>query len=146
MQLVLRFRKEYASHEMADHIRLLEDWRRRQGEDHFEEAFREWCKERYSERLALTIGAAEVDRARRAYSHLFVHELGGLLRAGVVQPHDVPEMMGSDELKRLLEVVLPLERALAEGEGRPFRTSAFEVFRGLEEESTRPLASGGGGP
>jgi hypothetical protein len=126
-QLLILIREEYASPEMRDHIRALYRFRARHPAD-FETAFRDQYRMACSESSREPVEMRQVDEARRAYSHLFVHRIGRLLDTSLIDEAFVQKLAGADELQLLLEVVEPLERALAKAEDREYNPAAFEPF------------------
>jgi len=126
-EVFLQVRQQYASEDMDRDMQLLRDWKREQGA-RFAAVFAE--ASRAEDRVMLGRFNA-LNAARRRYSHLLVQQVGRLWSAKLLDERYVRELVGRDEVEFLAKVLKPLEKALAEAEGKEAGLAIFDRFETL---------------
>ena len=138
-QVLKHISQEYASSSFRRYIATLYGFKNMYPLD-FVKRFYETARNDYLDRTYGSVDMQDVCEAQRGYSHLLVQSVGRLLNAGLVDDEFVEQLVGADELELLVDVVEPLERALARAEDRPYDPTRFGPFRRIYGEMKRTAA------
>jgi len=138
-QVLMHIREEYAASQCRGYIATLHSFKNMYPLD-FVKRFYETARSAFFDRIYQSVDMQDVCEAQRGYSHLLVQRVGRLMNAGLVDEEFVQQLVGADELELLVDVVEPLERALARAENRPYDPTGFYCFRRIYGEMKRTAA------
>jgi len=131
--------RDYASKEMRDHLRILFDWRRKDGAriegDQLKDKARDWVRSLFNAAGGPSVDEAEkIDLARRHITSYFMNLLC-LEKAGYISEYFVRKICESVSAG-VLDVVGPLEEALIEHIGRSDKRSESNVAKDIKRLHT----------